>query len=158
MPSKNGGKIDSEGMIGVGVDGRSVMGLLAYRCTFYCVPLTPPHSPSILILFLCCFSRCVPTGTDSEVDPTHSLIQFYPHFERTMRESLRSIVGDDVEKRVDIGLAKDGSGVGGMLSSLFCSHVCFCFGFWTRVWYPSIFPYFLLLADVHSPPSSFLPS
>lgn len=45
-----------------------------------------------------------------------------------MRESLRSIVGDDVEKRVDIGLAKDGSGVGGMPSSLFCSHVCFCFG------------------------------
>ncbi|KIK65672.1 hypothetical protein GYMLUDRAFT_39175 [Collybiopsis luxurians FD-317 M1] len=47
-----------------------------------------------------------------------SLIQFYPHFERTMRESLRYIVGADVEKRVDIGLAKDGSGVGAALCAL----------------------------------------
>jgi len=47
-----------------------------------------------------------------------SLIQFYPYFERTMRESLRSIVGEDVEKRVDIGLAKDGSGVGAALCAL----------------------------------------
>jgi len=30
-----------------------------------------------------------------------------------LRESLRTLVGGDVEKRVDIGLAKDGSGVGG---------------------------------------------
>ena len=44
-----------------------------------------------------------------------SLIQFYPNFEGTMRESLRHIVGEDVEKHVEIGLAKDGSGVGGML-------------------------------------------
>ncbi|KAL0580895.1 hypothetical protein V5O48_001088 [Marasmius crinis-equi] len=41
-----------------------------------------------------------------------SLIQFYPYFEQTMRESLRYLVGEDVEKRVDVGLAKDGSGVG----------------------------------------------
>ncbi|KAJ3759192.1 hypothetical protein EV360DRAFT_42333 [Lentinula raphanica] len=47
-----------------------------------------------------------------------SLIQFYPHFERTMRESLRSIVGADVERRVEIGLAKDGSGVGAALCAL----------------------------------------
>ncbi|KAJ3872449.1 hypothetical protein F5051DRAFT_339339 [Lentinula edodes] len=47
-----------------------------------------------------------------------SLIQHYPHFERTMRESLRSIVGAAVERRVDIGLAKDGSGVGAALCAL----------------------------------------
>ncbi|KAJ4472102.1 hypothetical protein J3R30DRAFT_1034598 [Lentinula aciculospora] len=47
-----------------------------------------------------------------------SLIQFYPHFERTMRESLRSIVGEDIERRVEIGLAKDGSGVGAALCAL----------------------------------------
>lgn len=35
-----------------------------------------------------------------------------------MRESLRALVGSDVESRVDIGLAKDGSGVGGQLSVL----------------------------------------
>lgn len=50
----------------------------------------------------------------------YSLIQFYPHFERTLRESLRVLVGEDVEKRVDIGMAKDGSGVGGMTSSILC--------------------------------------
>ncbi|KAF7301605.1 Phosphotransferase [Mycena indigotica] len=47
-----------------------------------------------------------------------SLIQFYPHFEETLRESLRIVVGADVEKRVEIGLAKDGSGVGAALCAL----------------------------------------
>lgn len=42
-----------------------------------------------------------------------SLIQFYPNFEVKLRESLCALVGEDVEKRVEIGLAKDGSGVGG---------------------------------------------
>jgi len=44
-----------------------------------------------------------------------SLVEHYPNFEPILRESLRFLVGADVEKRVDIGLAKDGSGVGGML-------------------------------------------
>lgn len=43
----------------------------------------------------------------------HSLIQHYPNFEKMMRESLKELVGEDVEKKVEIGLAKDGSGVGG---------------------------------------------
>lgn len=30
-----------------------------------------------------------------------------------LRESLRFLVGEEVEKRIEIGLAKDGSGVGG---------------------------------------------
>ncbi|THV05345.1 hexokinase [Dendrothele bispora CBS 962.96] len=47
-----------------------------------------------------------------------SLIQFYPNFERTMRESIRALVGGDVEGRVEIGLAKDGSGVGAALCAL----------------------------------------
>jgi hexokinase len=46
-----------------------------------------------------------------------SLIQFYPGFEQRMRESLRAIVGLEIEKRVEIGLAKDGSGVGGLSRS-----------------------------------------
>ncbi|CAK5262682.1 unnamed protein product [Mycena citricolor] len=47
-----------------------------------------------------------------------SLIQFYPHFEVILRESLRTLVGKDVESRVEIGLAKDGSGVGAALCAL----------------------------------------
>jgi len=47
-----------------------------------------------------------------------SLIEFYPHFEATLRESLRTLVGEEVEKRVDIGMAKDGSGVGAALCAL----------------------------------------
>jgi hexokinase len=41
------------------------------------------------------------------------LIEHYPNFERILRESLRALVGVEIEKKVDIGLAKDGSGVGG---------------------------------------------
>ncbi|KAJ3807884.1 hypothetical protein F5876DRAFT_47169 [Lentinula aff. lateritia] len=62
------------------------------------------------------------TSSDEEekigVGVDGSLIQHYPHFERTMRESLRCIVGPAVERRVDIGLAKDGSGVGAALCAL----------------------------------------
>ncbi|KAF8227978.1 hypothetical protein L208DRAFT_271104 [Tricholoma matsutake] len=47
-----------------------------------------------------------------------SLIEHYPNFERTLRQSLRALVGEEVEKRVDIGLAKDGSGVGAALCAL----------------------------------------
>jgi hypothetical protein len=43
----------------------------------------------------------------------HSLIQFYPGFETHLRDSLRHLVGKQVEEAVEIGLAKDGSGVGG---------------------------------------------
>jgi len=47
-----------------------------------------------------------------------SLIEHYPNFERTLRESLRTLVGEEVEKMVDIGSAKDGSGVGAALCAL----------------------------------------
>jgi hexokinase len=42
-----------------------------------------------------------------------SLVEFYPRFETIMRETLRALVGSEVESHVDIGLAKDGSGAGG---------------------------------------------
>jgi hexokinase len=42
-----------------------------------------------------------------------SLYQHYPGFEERMREALRMLLGKEVEKRVEMGLAKDGSGVGG---------------------------------------------
>lgn len=42
-----------------------------------------------------------------------SLVELYPHFEVRLRQALKDIVGPEVEKRVRLGLAKDGSGVGG---------------------------------------------
>lgn len=47
-----------------------------------------------------------------------SLIQFYPNFETHLRESLRVLVGPEVEKATEIGMAKDGSGVGAALCAL----------------------------------------
>ncbi|SPO39270.1 probable glucokinase [Pseudozyma flocculosa] len=47
-----------------------------------------------------------------------SVIEFYPHFEERMREGLRDLLGEDAERRVKIGLAKDGSGVGAALGAL----------------------------------------
>jgi len=46
-----------------------------------------------------------------------SLVEFYPQYEAHMRRSLRAIVGPDVEKLINIGMAKDGSGVGGEYQS-----------------------------------------
>ncbi|KAG6375103.1 hexokinase [Boletus reticuloceps] len=47
-----------------------------------------------------------------------SLVEFYPRFESMMRETLRALVGLEVEGRVDIGMAKDGSGAGAALCAL----------------------------------------
>ncbi|TBU50506.1 hexokinase-domain-containing protein [Dichomitus squalens] len=60
-------------------------------------------------------------ATDEEkigVGVDGSLIQFYPNFQARLRDSLRDLVGEEVEKKVDIGLAKDGSGVGAALCAL----------------------------------------
>ncbi|KAF8897142.1 hexokinase [Infundibulicybe gibba] len=47
------------------------------------------------------------------------LVPVYHHINpRTLRESLRELVGEEVEGRVDIGMAKDGSGVGAALCAL----------------------------------------
>lgn len=42
-----------------------------------------------------------------------SLVELYPHFEIRLRQALVDIVGQEVERKVRFGLAKDGSGVGG---------------------------------------------
>jgi len=47
-----------------------------------------------------------------------SLVEFYPNFQSMMRETLRALVGSEVESRVDIGMAKDGSGAGAALCAL----------------------------------------
>ena len=49
-----------------------------------------------------------------------SLVEFYPNFEEYIREALREIpeIGARGEKRIRIGIAKDGSGVGAALIAL----------------------------------------
>ncbi|KAI4114476.1 MAG: hypothetical protein LQ338_007999 [Usnochroma carphineum] len=49
-----------------------------------------------------------------------SLVEFYPGFEQYIREALREIegIGEKGEKRIRIGIAKDGSGVGAALIAL----------------------------------------
>jgi len=49
-----------------------------------------------------------------------SLVEFYPNFEDYIREALREIpeIGPKGEKRIRIGIAKDGSGVGAALIAL----------------------------------------
>lgn len=49
-----------------------------------------------------------------------SLVEYYPGFEQYIREALREIegIGERGEKRIRIGIAKDGSGVGAALIAL----------------------------------------
>ena len=56
--------------------------------------------------------------TDEMVDVgvDGSLVEYYPEFEELIREALREIEGiEDAEKKIQIGIAKDGSGVGAAL-------------------------------------------
>jgi hexokinase len=43
----------------------------------------------------------------------YSVAEHYPHFEERMRVALKSMLGVGIESRIKIGMAKDGSGVGG---------------------------------------------
>ncbi|KAF1991556.1 hypothetical protein K402DRAFT_388953 [Aulographum hederae CBS 113979] len=54
-----------------------------------------------------------------------SLVEFYPDFEILIREALRAIpeIGEAGEKRIRIGIAKDGSGVGAALIALVAGNV-----------------------------------
>lgn len=47
-----------------------------------------------------------------------SLIEFYPRFEERIRFALKALLGEEVEGRCVIKMAKDGSGVGGALTSM----------------------------------------
>ena len=47
-----------------------------------------------------------------------SVVEFYPNFEKMLREALREILGASVESQFTIGVAKDGSGVGAALVAL----------------------------------------
>lgn len=82
------------GWISVGVDGR--------------------YALSIFILFIFNY-------VGAYRRPLDSLIQHYPRFEERMRHSLRMLIGEDLESKVEIGLAKDGSGVGGKRSAVLFS-------------------------------------
>lgn len=48
----------------------------------------------------------------------HRVAQYLPGFEEKVRQALRLIVGEDLTKKVTIGLAKDGSGIGAALAAL----------------------------------------
>jgi len=54
-----------------------------------------------------------------------SLVEFYPGFEDEMREALRAIsgIGATGERRIRIGIAKDGSGVGAALIALVAAKI-----------------------------------
>ncbi|KAH8708613.1 glucokinase GLK1 [Phaeosphaeriaceae sp. PMI808] len=54
-----------------------------------------------------------------------SLVEFYPNFEEHIRQALREVpeIGEYGEKRVRIGIAKDGSGVGAALIALVAGRV-----------------------------------
>ncbi|KAK3721818.1 glucokinase [Vermiconidia calcicola] len=60
------------------------------------------------------------TGDDVDIGVDGSLVEFYPNFEDYIREALRDIpqIGPQGEKRIRIGIAKDGSGVGAALIAL----------------------------------------
>lgn len=62
----------------------------------------------------------VPESEIVDIGVDGSLVEFYPGFEDLMREALRAVegIGAAGERRIRIGIAKDGSGVGAALIAL----------------------------------------
>jgi hypothetical protein len=48
-----------------------------------------------------------------------SVAEFLPNFETNVRKALRELLGEEGEKRIKMGMAKDGSGVGGERETFF---------------------------------------
>jgi hexokinase len=44
--------------------------------------------------------------------------EFLPHFVDRVHEALATVLGEEEDKKITIGLAKDGSGVGAALTAL----------------------------------------
>ncbi|KAF2116630.1 hypothetical protein BDV96DRAFT_598511 [Lophiotrema nucula] len=67
----------------------------------------------------------VPEEDVIDIGVDGSLVEFYPGFEDEIRQALREIpeIGDAGEKRIRIGIAKDGSGVGAALIALVAGRV-----------------------------------
>lgn len=67
----------------------------------------------------------VPSEETVDIGVDGSLVEFYPNFEEMVREALQAIpeIGDKGEKRIRIGIAKDGSGVGAALIALVAGNV-----------------------------------
>lgn len=61
-----------------------------------------------------------PTDEIIDIGVDGSLVEFYPGFEEYLREAFREIpeVGVDGDRKIRIGIAKDGSGVGAALGAL----------------------------------------
>jgi hexokinase len=68
-------------------------------------------------------SRKIETSDMIDVGVDGSLVEFYPNFEGYMRDALREVpeVGPAGEKKLRIGISKDGSGVGAALIALVAS-------------------------------------
>jgi len=58
------------------------------------------------------------TTGDIEIGVDGSMAEHYPHFEERVRGALRTVLGHEIEERIKIGMAKDGSGVGAALGAL----------------------------------------
>ncbi|ORY12328.1 hypothetical protein BCR34DRAFT_303020 [Clohesyomyces aquaticus] len=67
----------------------------------------------------------VPEEDVIDIGVDGSLVEFYPGFEDHVREALRDVeeIGEAGEKRIRIGIAKDGSGVGAALIALVAGRV-----------------------------------
>ena len=51
------------------------------------------------------------------------MAEHYPHFEERVRIALKAMLGPETESRIKIGMAKDGSGVGGTQQPLSSCHL-----------------------------------
>ncbi|EEB09298.1 hexokinase 2 [Schizosaccharomyces japonicus yFS275] len=57
-------------------------------------------------------------GQPADIAVDGSVIEYYPGFENLIREGLRVLIGEENEKKVTMGIAKDGSGIGAALCAL----------------------------------------
>jgi hexokinase len=104
----------------LGVDAASTEDAMAVKTLVSAIGKRSARLSAVAIGAIVISSRRLETDDVIDIGVDGSLVEYYPGFEDYIREALREIpaIGTEGEKKIRIGIAKDGSGVGAALIAL----------------------------------------
>lgn len=104
----------------LGIDAPTFQDCEAVQILCKSVGLRSARLAAVAISSIIIWSGRLKEHTAIDVGVDGSLVEFYPHYEEMIRETMHEIpeVGLEGEQKITIGIAKDGSGVGAALGAV----------------------------------------
>ncbi|KAI5280440.1 glucokinase [Ascosphaera aggregata] len=104
----------------LGIDSPTFEDCEAVQILSRAIGLRSARLAAVAISSVIIWSGRLKENTAIDVGVDGSLVEFYPHYEEMIRVTMHEIpeIGEKGEKKITIGVAKDGSGVGAALGAL----------------------------------------